>query len=89
MMKMAPKSHENSCYLTEKKTLLQSHCWIRELLQADTICENTKHQHIKSEPEIKETINPLTPRSDQYVSSPYDIPAFSHKQVMWVLKVIK
>ena len=89
MMKMSPKSHENSCYLTEKKTLLQSHCWIRELLQADTICENTKHQHIKSEPEIKETINPLTPRSDQYVTSPYDIPTFSHKQVMWVLKVIK
>ena len=48
--------------MTGKKTLLQSHCRIRELLQADTICENTKHQHVK--PEIKETINPLTPRSD-------------------------
>ena len=37
----------------------------------------------------KHLINPLTPRSDEHVTSPYDIQTLSTKQVMRILKLIR
>ena len=34
-------------------------------------------------------VNPLTPRSDQHITSPNDIHRFSGKQLMRILKLIR
>ena len=69
--------HEDYCNFSVMIDVL--HAFLSELCYC-IVCHYGEHSEV--------VVNPLTPRSDQYINSPYNFSTLSSRQVMRIEKII-